>query len=147
MPDITDFNPCSAVPNYVYYRYYENIVGVLKGYKPESCGMIGHCIGQFVIDADGSVYPCDFYFFEKYRCGSLVTNSFDEIQKQVENNIFIEESLFAVDECEGFKWGFMCHGGCRRDRDAGTQVERNYNCSAYKAFYTYTMERFMTLVR
>jgi len=133
--------------NFIYNRYFENIVGILKGYKPESCGMTGHCIGQFVIEADGSVYPCDFYVFEKYRSGNFATDSFEEIQKQVEKNIFIDESLLAAVECEACSLKFVCRGGCRRDRDTGTQLERNYYCSAYRAFFSYAIDRFMTLVR
>ena len=40
-------------------RQFENYVEMLLGYPPEACGMAGVCGMQHVVEADGSVYPCD----------------------------------------------------------------------------------------
>jgi len=132
---------------YVYIRYFENIVGILKNMPPESCSMTGHCIGQFVVEADGSVYPCGFYVFEQYKSGNFVTDSFEEIQTKIKDNILIRQSLEIADECKSCEWEFACRGGCRRDRDNGKDLECNYYCYAYKSFFTYTMDRFIKLAR
>lgn len=64
---------------FVYIRYFENLVGMLLGQPPEACGMLGICSQQYVVEADGGVYPCDFYVLDEYRLGSLVTDSFDAL--------------------------------------------------------------------
>ena len=46
---------------YVYNRYFENLMMIMAGQQPESCNMRGVCGKQWVFEADGSVYPCDFY--------------------------------------------------------------------------------------
>lgn len=46
-----------------YIRQFENYVAMLLGHMPESCDMRGFCGMQYVVEADGSVYPCDFYVF------------------------------------------------------------------------------------
>lgn len=45
-------------------RYFDNLLQLLMGYPPEVCGMSGHCACQFIIEANGSVYPCDFYVID-----------------------------------------------------------------------------------
>jgi uncharacterized protein len=44
-----------------YIRQFENYVGIVMGYQPESCDQRGICTVQNVVEADGSVYPCDLY--------------------------------------------------------------------------------------
>ena len=44
------------------------------GMPPESCGMSGVCSLQNVGEADGGVYPCDFYVTDRYRLGSVNEN-------------------------------------------------------------------------
>ena len=44
--------------DYVSIRYFDNLVRILTGQLPEECGMFGKCTFQYVIEADGSVYPC-----------------------------------------------------------------------------------------
>ena len=37
---------------------------ILNGEHPEACGMGGGCGLQYVVEADGGVYPCDFYMLD-----------------------------------------------------------------------------------
>lgn len=125
-----------------YNRYFENLVGMLLGHPPESCGMIGHCSQQNVIEADGSVYPCDFYVLDQYKLGNLREESFEDIQRRRQEIGFIETSCQVASECRGCKWYPICRGGCRRDREQpdGT-LGRNYYCSAYQGFFDYSITR------
>ncbi|MEG1427843.1 MAG: radical SAM protein, partial [Oscillospiraceae bacterium] len=54
-------------------RQFENYMEMLLGYPPESCGMSGICSMQNVIEADGTVYPCDFYVLDAFSLGNLNT--------------------------------------------------------------------------
>ncbi len=126
----------------VYDRYFENLVGMLLRQPPESCGMLGRCTEQTVIEADGSVYPCDFYVLDRYRLGNLCTDSFEDIQTRRQELGFIEASLPVHPDCTGCKWFPLCRGGCRRHREQpdGT-LSKNYFCSAYKGFFAYAISR------
>jgi uncharacterized protein len=129
--------------NFIYIRYFENLVGIIKGYRPESCGMIGYCTEQYVLEADGSVYPCDFYALDRFTLGNLVADSFDDIDKERKEIKFIENSAVVSRACTTCGWLKICRGGCRRDRvmtDVGT-VGHNYYCEAYKLFLEYAFER------
>ena len=52
---------------------------MLLGYWPESCEQRGTCGIQNVVEADGSVYPCDFYVLDEYCLGNLNDTSLQEI--------------------------------------------------------------------
>ena len=52
-------------------RYFDNLVRIVMGEAPETCGMRGTCSCQFVFEADGSYYPCDFYVTEKWKLGNI----------------------------------------------------------------------------
>lgn len=132
---------------FTYDRYFENLTGMLLGYAPESCGMIGHCTNQVVIESDGSVYPCDFYVMDQYKIGNLLTDDFDTINRNRENLGFIQESMKTEEDCRLCKWLQLCRGGCRRDRDPmiDGKLVKNYFCKAYKGFFEYSYKRLQEL--
>ena len=129
-------------------RYFDNLVYMLRGYPPESCGMAGHCTYQTVIEADGSVYPCDFYVLDEYCLGNLNTDDFASIDAKRKELRFIEFSKQLSSQCEGCRWYSICRGGCRRNREplaVGNQ-SHNYFCESFKMFFEYAYERLMRLV-
>jgi uncharacterized protein len=135
---------------FVYIRHFENLVGIMRGYPPEQCSMIGVCAPQTVIESDGTVYPCDFYVRENLCIGNLLTDSFEEIEEKRAKLGFVEDSQQVSPACKSCEWGALCRGGCRRDRDpdgAGTQVLHNKYCKAYKRFFAYAYERLAELAR
>lgn len=129
--------------NYVYNRYFENLAGMLAGYRPETCTLLGHCMPSYVAEADGSVYPCDFYVLDDYRLGNLMTDDFADFDRKRTEIGFVEESAKHEEECLNCPWGYLCRGGCRRDREpeAGAGIGKNYFCRAYKVFLPYAKDR------
>ena len=59
-----------------YHRYFDNLLLMLNGQPPEACGMLGICGMQYIVEADGSVYPCDFYMLDQYKLGNLCPSRF-----------------------------------------------------------------------
>ena len=127
---------------FIYIRHFENMLGALRGHPPEHCGMSGRCAMQYVIEADGTVYPCDFYTRDGYELGSLAEEGFDGIEARLAASGFIASSAAISPECAECEYYFICRGGCRRDRDAGGgTLELNYYCAAYKAFYRHAIPK------
>lgn len=131
--------------NYVYNRYFENLAGMLAGYRPETCTLMGHCVESHVVEADGSVYPCDFYVLDEYRLGNLMTDDFADFEKKRREIRFIEASAEHSEECRTCEWGYLCRGGCRRDREAENGIQKNYFCEAYKEFLAYATPRLVEI--
>lgn len=126
-----------------YHRYFFNLMSVMLGQPPEACDMNGTCGMQYVVEADGSVYPCDFYMLDQWRLGSLLTDSFEQLDQKRRELKFVELSAEALEHCRGCRWIGLCRGGCRRNREgsAGTPLGKNYFCQAYKTFFEYAAER------
>ena len=123
--------------NYVSVRHIDNYVGVLMGRPPESCAMQGVCGGYFVVEADGDIYPCDFYCKEEYRLGSVFDEApFEPNEKQ---RRFIEASKLIHDQCGACRYYALCRGGCRADRTDGFM--KNKYCAAYYHFFEYAVAR------
>lgn len=135
------------IGKFVYIRYFENLAGMLLGHPPESCGLLGRCTLQNVIEADGSIYPCDFYMLDQYCLGNLNTDSITDIENKRKDIGFINQSLKVEDECKICQWYKICYGGCRRDRqhDLYGPIGKNYYCSTYKEFFPYIIPRLLKL--
>ncbi len=120
----------------LHIQQFEEYVKMLLLMPIDVCGMSGVCSSQNVIEADGEVYPCDFYMLDEYKLGNLNKTSFMEINKKREEIRFVEESEKIHDDCKCCKYMPICRGGCRRHR-----MPKNYFCSSYYEFFDYTISR------
>lgn len=134
--------------NYISVRYFDNIILMLNGKMPESCGINGRCSAGRVMESDGSVYPCDFYVLDKYKLGNINEDTFDDFDSSSTGKEFIEESYRLHEDCISCRWKGICGGGCKRDRQINldSPLTRNRYCSAFKDFFNYSFERFKFLV-
>lgn len=130
---------------YVYNRYFENLMMILSGQRPESCNLQGVCAPQWVVEADGSVYPCDFYALDQWCLGNIRTDSFPEMEKKRKELGFIQWSCRLPEECRTCRWVMLCRNGCRRNREPVTadSTGKNYFCEAYREFLEYAAPRLM----
>lgn len=130
-----------------YIRQFENYVGLAAGYMAESCEQRGCCGVQYAVEADGSVYPCDFYVMDEYQIGNFNTDSFDQMDQKRSEIRFIEQSSQVEEACISCPYFLLCRGGCRRNRGNGMQTEptRNNFCEGYKIFFEKWYDTLMQL--
>jgi uncharacterized protein len=100
-----------------YIRQFENYISILLGYRAEACDQNGKCGIQTVVEADGSVYPCDFYMLDEYLLGNFNADNLEQINKKRSDIGFIERSLNLDKNCSNCKYLKICRGGCQRNRD------------------------------
>ncbi|MBR6771389.1 MAG: anaerobic sulfatase maturase [Lachnospiraceae bacterium] len=120
----------------VHIQPLEGYIQLLHLIQPDLCGMSGLCSCQHVVEADGEVYPCDFYVMDEYKLGNLHQLSFDEINERRRKLQFIEQSAVLHKDCQSCKYVPICRGGCRRHR-----LGKNYFCTAYYDFFQYSIDR------
>lgn len=130
---ISTFNYISKIPKNIrpHIRFFDNLFSVINGGNPESCNMCGKCTIQFVIEANGNVYPCDFYCTDAYLMGNINKDTPDELLNSPAGLRFIEESLAVPAECSHCRFYPLCRNGCKRERQNG----KNIHCSGYKKFF------------
>lgn len=128
-------------------RYFENLLMMLLGQEPESCNLRGVCGEQWVVEADGSVYPCDFYVLDEWRLGDIRENSFRELAAARQRLGFVESSRQVPEDCARCRWYPLCRNGCRRSRVPGPDggPGKTYFCAAYRSFLDYAYPRLRRL--
>lgn len=136
---------------YVSIRHFDNWVRMVAGEWPELCGMTGRCTCQLVVEADGSVYPCDFYVTDEWKLGDIATSTLMELAESETSRRFVETSLNLPDQCRECQWLPLCRGGCRRDRFAQDGLAGpaglNQFCDAYRIFFPYAASRLEQLAQ
>jgi len=133
--------------NYYSIRTFDNYINLLLGNQPENCAMSGFCQSYPVIEADGSVYPCDFYMLDEYRIGSVKTDSFETMLSGDTSENFAGISHHIHEKCITCSYNFICRGGCRRDREpfVDGKPSLNYYCSSYMAFFEHALPRMQAI--
>jgi uncharacterized protein len=100
--------------NYISVKFFDDTANFFLKGLPNACGITGQCQCQNIIEADGSLYPCDFYTLDEYKAGNLTVNTLHEIfdTERVQNFIKEKHNLPAL--CNSCKYVEMCRGGCKR---------------------------------
>lgn len=125
-----------------YIRQFENYIGILLGIEPESCEQKGVCGFQMIVEADGSVYPCDFYVLDAYKLGHLSVDDFDSLGQAGKRVDFVKRSYNHAQTCLKCEYHFICRGGCCRNREQfGEVYGRNIFCTGYRKFFEHSLER------
>lgn len=100
--------------NYRSVKLFDDVVNLLAYGVPTACGMGGVCQPQLVVEADGSVYPCDFYCLEEYCLGNLTQNSVRELLAAPAAAAFTRRAHTAPEKCKACRYAAFCGGGCKR---------------------------------
>jgi len=100
---------------------------------PCGCTNSGSCGGYVTVEADGSVYPCDFYAADEWYMGNIRTSTLGELADSKISLRFIRTSLQHPQKCRECRWYRLCRAGCRRYRETLTGEPRY--CAAYRQLW------------
>jgi len=103
--------------NYYSIKLFDDTINYFFKGLPTSCGIDGFCRNQYVVEADGSVYPCDFYAFDKYKTGNLCESGIGELSDSENAEFFLSEKPELPKICKSCSFFKMCRGGCKRMRN------------------------------
>ena len=122
-------------------RQFDDYLSILRGGEPEACAMYGCCLMQNVIEADGSVYPCDFYALDDFYMGNILETDFTALLQPALNGAgpFFAQAQRRGAACPQCPYYALCRGGCRRDCAGEGEAARNRYCNAYQTFFEYAL--------
>ena len=115
---------------YVSVRLFDNWLNMQAGREPDSCAQCGRCAPYFVVEADGSVYPCDFYAQDEWRLGNINETTFERLSRSPLEQRFLQGSYAVPQACQTCRSYPLCRNGCRRERDEATGLNRY--CAGYR---------------
>lgn len=109
--------------NYIHIGWFENILLILNNQYPTQCGMLGNCAIQNVVEANGNIYPCDFYCDDHHLLGNVLVHNLETICKnQILKNFLMPTKL--PDICLKCKYLRFCNGNCKHMRS--NYLDNNY---------------------
>lgn len=114
-------------------KLFDDLVNLLVDGSRNACGLTGQCMPQIVVEADGSVYPCDFYALDEYRVGNLAEEPVDAIYTKAAMAAFRARPTGALKLCESCPYASICGGGCPRMRREVCGAPDARSCG-YQAF-------------
>ena len=132
--------------NYISVKLFDDIVQYFCKGIPLACGIDGQCRLQYVVEADGSVYPCDFYAFDRYKIGNLAENTPAEIFETEAARDFLREKPPPSKICESCGFFAACRGGCKRMRNVMYAGAGGTICG-FRSFLEKCMEPLVHTVR
>ena len=129
-------------------RYFDDVLKMMLGYHPSTCTQFGYCALHQVVEADGTVYPCDFYVVDEWLLGNIHETSLDELSTSEKAKEFIRSSYGVHNDCRSCRYYSICRGGCRRNKEPFSQVDKVKTkfCQAYYQFFDYSVPRFVKMV-
>ena len=114
-------------------KLFDDLVNLLVDGSRNACGLTGQCMPQIVVEADGSVYPCDFYALDEYRAGNLAETPIDELYVSAVMAGFRTRPTEVPALCESCPYSALCGGGCPRMRHEVCGAPEAQFCG-YRAF-------------
>jgi uncharacterized protein len=131
------------IGNPISIRTFDNYVQMLLGMPPESCDMNGFCSVNPVVEADGSVYPCDFYVLDQWKLGNIKDDEFEVLMKSEVASSFVASGQHVDEKCHSCEYFHLCRGGCRRHKEMyqnlnginNGELGINYFCESYLNFF------------
>jgi uncharacterized protein len=136
-------------------RLFDNYVQMLLGMPPESCDMNGFCSVNPVIEADGSVYPCDFYVLDQWKLGNIKADSLESMISGALAHNFVSSGSKRAEECDSCTYYQLCRSGCRRHKEmfadthakSDQDLHDNYFCESYKIFFHHSSDKLKQIAR
>lgn len=134
--------------HYTSIRLFDDYIHLAMGLPAGTCATSGSCGAYFVVEGDGTLYPCDFYCLNEWKIGKLGEASLAEYAKSEIETHFLEEGTKHPSECSSCRFYPLCFGGCKRDwyQDSDGK-NHNYFCSSFSQFFTYAEQRILEIAR
>ncbi len=120
-------------------RLFDDLVNLLAFGTETSCGILGRCEPQLVVEADGGVYPCDFFCLDEYGLGSFTDLTVRELfERSAASPTKFRGELPSF--CQKCTFMTICCGGCKRMQREVYCTEGDTYCG-YQDFLTYVYPR------
>lgn len=131
---------------YTSVRLFDDYVHLAMGLPSSTCATNGRCGSYYVVEADGSVYPCDFYVLDPWKLGDIHQTPLRELGQTERAADFLKAGLHRPVMCRECPWARLCLGGCKRDwcTDKNGAVA-NYYCQSFRRFFAYAETRIRTI--
>ena len=130
--------------NKISIRLFDSILEYLVYGHYNVCHMGKDCCQYFVVEYNGSIYPCDFFVREDLLLGNILEDKWEDILKSPIYHKFGKEKSNWHLSCGSCPFINLCHGDCQKFRIGNLQSSKGLSvlCKGWKKFYTHTLPSF-----
>lgn len=100
--------------HYISVKFFDDLFNLLTKRQITACGFTGSCQTQFVVEGDGSVYPCDFYSLDEWKIGDINVESPSKMLSSPIADKFLKRERTEGKICSECNYKNFCNGGCVR---------------------------------
>lgn len=133
--------------NYHSIRLFDDYIHILLGDGESTCATCGQCGAYFVVEGDGSVYPCDFFSLDEWTLGRLGERSLTEMAESETARRFLIWGREKPAECLSCRWRALCNGGCKNDWITAKDGVHNYYCHAFRMLFEHAAQKMLTIAQ
>lgn len=136
-----------AQKNYHSIRLFDDYINImLDGPSGTTCSTCGQCGNYFVVEGDGSVYPCDFFVLDQWKMGNIKEDDLAALAAGKQAAAFLQWGREKPAECAACRWRSLCNGGCKNDWER-SGPPRNHYCEALRTFLAHAETRLRIIAR
>ena len=125
-------------------RLFDTIVLRLLGGPPDACPFASDCRNYFVVENDGSVYPCDFHVSPEWRLGDVMHDSWTSLAASPLYAAFGRRKADLPPQCLNCSYRSICQGDCVRNRAPGGPSRL---CAGWRRFFDHAIPGLAELAR
>ncbi|WP_300692672.1 radical SAM protein [uncultured Oscillibacter sp.] len=104
--------------HFISVKFFDDLINLYLAGRTTACGITGHCTVQYVVEANGDVFPCDFYALDSYRMGSLLEGKPSDLFRKGEFFLTDGRVYFQTEPCNRCLYRTSCGGGCKRLKES-----------------------------
>lgn len=130
-------------------RLFDSILAKMVDGVANVCSIGNNCCQYFVVEHDGSIYPCDFFVQPEWRLGNVDGVDWEFLQNLPLYREFGRRKGMIAEQCTVCRYYALCAGCCQKNRPGrgNTPGELSLLCSGWKMFYEHTVDRFKELAK
>lgn len=126
--------------DYISIKLIDDIVNFLLAGNITACGMDGRCRVSYVVETDGSVYPCDFYALDEFKIGNIFEQTLVEMdENKIRSFLEYKNGYREINLCSDCNFYEICSGGCKRLRGS-IYIDKNSSICPFKSIINLVIE-------
>ncbi len=129
--------------DYVSIRSFEDFVFNAMGMPCSNCASSGRCGQYLLIEADGSVYPCDFFALDEWKLGCIQDHTVAQLLGSSKAKEFTQQRNNPPTGCFTCPYKALCRTGCFRDWEETDTGFHNHYCESFKMLFAYALPRLL----
>ena len=131
-------------------RLFDSIIEYLIFGRYNICHMGTNCEQYFVVEANGDVFPCDFFVQDALKLGNVGDDSWENLLSHKKYHEFGENKKHWNSNCIKCLFLNICNGDCQKHRFSNKNSKTanlSSLCQGWKKFYAHSLPEFIKIAQ